>query len=196
VDPAPPSPARSAAPGGYRLSSAVWPHRACPGPPRKTKQSDPFSRFFRLCGRCRGTGLRLRSGYRMWLDLIRLHPAAAPPAGPLPVQLAGRWLSQLSRFRREASRSSRRTGHGGRAGWRHRCACRRSRRPLNCGDARGPGAKPGRGGWPARCPIASHCVGLSRWAEKPPGGDTSHKKPDCPRSWNSPRRCPCRYRRN
>jgi hypothetical protein len=33
----------------------------------------------------------------MWLDLIRLDPAAAPPAEPLPVQLEDRWLSRLTR---------------------------------------------------------------------------------------------------
>jgi DnaJ-class molecular chaperone len=56
---------------GYSLACAVWPFVPCPRCHGSTKRRAPIGRAVRICRRCRGTGLRLRLGRRMWNHLRR-----------------------------------------------------------------------------------------------------------------------------
>lgn len=56
---------------GYCLACAVWPFVPCPRCQGSAQQHAPIGRAFRICRRCRGTGLRLRLGRRLWNHLRR-----------------------------------------------------------------------------------------------------------------------------
>jgi hypothetical protein len=58
---------------GYILTCAIWPYQPCPRCHGTAKLSAPFGRTFRICRRCRGTGLRLRLGRRIWNHLRHHH---------------------------------------------------------------------------------------------------------------------------
>lgn len=60
---------------GYILACAIWPYQPCPRCHGTGKLRAPFGRALRICGRCRGTGLRLRLGRRIWNHLRRHHTA-------------------------------------------------------------------------------------------------------------------------
>ncbi|HEY0641291.1 MAG TPA: hypothetical protein VGD67_26985 [Pseudonocardiaceae bacterium] len=51
---------------GYVGSCAVWPFAACRRCSGGGKKRAPIGRVFRHCGRCGGTGHRLRLGRRAW----------------------------------------------------------------------------------------------------------------------------------
>jgi len=58
---------------GYILACAVWPFVPCPRCHGTAKRRAPLGRAVRICRRCRGTGLRLRLGRRVWNHLRRHH---------------------------------------------------------------------------------------------------------------------------
>lgn len=57
---------------GYIVQCLIWPYRSCPRCGGFGQFHGPFSGI-RLCGRCNGTGLRLRVGRRIWNALRRCY---------------------------------------------------------------------------------------------------------------------------
>lgn len=57
--------------GGYLAACAIWPFTSCARCDGRGKFRSPSGRAWRRCGRCRGSGSRLRYGRRLWAYLRR-----------------------------------------------------------------------------------------------------------------------------
>jgi DnaJ-class molecular chaperone len=50
---------------GYLIACAVWPYTNCASCDGSAKKHSPTGRAFRVCGRCEGSGRRVRLGRRI-----------------------------------------------------------------------------------------------------------------------------------
>lgn len=62
---------------GYAVACRIWPFASCRRCGGAGKFQSPSGRYWRHCGRCKGSGSRVRTGRRVWDGLVSVRDKAA-----------------------------------------------------------------------------------------------------------------------